>query len=118
MYSSLPKDSSLYKYINNNCKWLLLPLTGYTNLVTDSLDKLINLNENITIKASKFAGVSGCYLFALKPLIKQVMLLCRRKQLFILLQILIQDTKFIKLTVPDLVLKKVYKHPYMLLLKT
>lgn len=51
------KDSKLYNYLNKNCKWLLLPLTGHTNLVTDSFKNLIPLNENITIKASKYAGV-------------------------------------------------------------
>lgn len=68
MYRSLPEGSPLYEYINDNCKWLLIPLTGHTNLVTDSLDKLIILNDNITIKASKYAGVSGCYLLALNQL--------------------------------------------------
>lgn len=59
------KESKLYNYLNKNCKWLLLPLTGHTNLVTDSLKNFISLNDNITIKASKNAGVSGCYIFML-----------------------------------------------------
>ena len=71
MFNSLPIGSPLYVYLNNNCKWLLVPLKGHTNIDKNSVTKLISLLENNSIKASTYSGVSGCYIIARTPLLRQ-----------------------------------------------
>lgn len=74
MLNSLPKNSSLYKYLDNECRWLLDPLKGYfiINILEDYLPNYIfskfrtfNLNNNIEVEnhPRKLAGISGSYLF-------------------------------------------------------
>lgn len=74
MFYSLSKNSSLYNYLDIECRWLLEPLKGnfIINEILGELSNYIfsktityNLNNNIKSEnhPRKLAGISGCYLF-------------------------------------------------------
>jgi hypothetical protein len=72
MFDSVPNGSLFSKYLYDNCKWLLLPLKGDTNIVCNDNKNTIlttyplynvNNNKNSFYHPKDFAGMAGCYVF-------------------------------------------------------